>query len=326
MGEVRKDYLLDRYVIIASERGKRPHEFAQHAGPSASSVAPKKTCAFCPGQERNTPDEVLRINDAKGNWRMRVFPNKFGAVHPQGNAQIRTDNDFFTFSNNFGYAEVLIETPQHGKEIADLPIEDLSTVLRLYQERITALSAKEGVRYVTVFKNSGGAAGTSLEHTHSQIIAFNHNPRVVEREVGACHRYAMDKPEGTCAYCDIITIERQSDRHCFENNAAVAFAPYASRFPFELWIFPKRHVHSLINLTDAERQGVAELLSSALKRLKTINAPYNYYLHYAPTGDDLHFHIELTPRTEIWAGFELSTETIINVLSPEDAAKFYRGE
>ena len=199
-------------------------------------------------------------------------------------------------------------------------------MLQLYQERITALSAKPGTRYVSAFKNQGAAAGTSLEHTHSQIIAFNHLPRIVEREVEACHRYAQDKPEGTCAYCDIMAIEKKSYRRCFENTGAVAFAPYASRFPFELWIFPKRHAHSLHTITDAERQDVAELLLKALQRLKTINASYNYYLHYAPPGDDLHFHIELIPRTEIWAGFEYSTETIINILPPEDATKFYRGE
>lgn len=321
MGEVRKDYLLDRWVIIASERGKRPHEFAQ---PAAKAVG-QKNCAFCPGQESSTPDEVLRISDG-GSWKMRVFPNKFGAVHPSGNWNIKTDNAFFTFSDNFGYAEVLVETPQHGKELADLPIEDVAMLLQLCQERITALSAKPGVRYVAAFKNHGAAAGTSVQHTHSQIIAFNHVPRIVEREVEACHRYAMDKPEGSCAYCEILKIEKQSYRRCFENDGAIAFAPYASRFPFELWIFPKRHAHSLHGLTDDERRDIAELLLKALQRLKTINTPYNYYLHYAPPGDDLHFHIELIPRTEIWAGFEYSTETIINILSPEDAARFYGGE
>src|SRR3989344_7361303 len=143
MGEVRKDYLLDRWVIIASERGKRPHEFKQRQRDPA-----KTECVFCPGAEKNTPGEVLRIADGK-TWKMRIVPNKFGAVQPSGNADIQTENTFFTFADNYGFAEVLIESPVHGTELADLSLDDLDTVLRLYQERITALSAKSGIRYVS---------------------------------------------------------------------------------------------------------------------------------------------------------------------------------
>lgn len=310
MGELRKDYVLERWVIIATERAKRPHQFKKERKEQKVDI-----CYFCPGNENLTPPEIYRTGGE--NWQIRVFPNKFAAVKPEGNFNIKTDNDFFTFSNNYGYHEVLVETPQHEKQLSDLSIEEIKEVFRVYGLRIDELSSREGVRYVQVFKNHGLDAGTSLVHSHSQIIAYNKVPEIVEQEIMAVEEH------DSCPYCRIIEIEKNSYRRCFENNSFVAFTPYASRFPFEIWVFPKKH-SPLLTKDENELRQLAEIMKKILEKLASLNAPYNYVLHYN-NNEKFHFHIEILPRLSTWAGFEFNG-TIINAESPEEAAKFYRDE
>jgi UDPglucose--hexose-1-phosphate uridylyltransferase len=314
--ELRKDYILDRYVIISSGRGKRPFEFKKEC--SENNDDPSK-CFFCPGHEDQTPPEIGRIPSGD-NWQLRWFPNKFAVVTKEGDPSIRTDNKFFTFASGYGFHEVIVETNDHSKQLADLEIEQIKMLLGIYIERINNLSKKENIEYVSIFKNHGREAGTSLVHSHSQIIAYNKLPNLIKDKVQAVKNYS------SCPYCEIINIEKDSDRRCFENNNFVAFSPYASRFHFEIWIFPKDHIKNITDMTDPQIWELAEILKKALSRLKELNISYNMALFYSPHGEDLHFHIEITPRQAIWAGFELLTEDIINSMSPEDSARFYRGE
>ncbi|MBN2422662.1 galactose-1-phosphate uridylyltransferase [Candidatus Woesearchaeota archaeon] len=313
MPELRKDYILNRYVIIATERGKRPDQFK--AKKTSKQV---KNCFFCPGNENLTPPEIgrqlLDASDVKG-WSIRYFPNKFPAVHQEGKPDITTDNDFFTYADAFGVHEVIVETPDHNKELADLSPDYISEILKIYKQRIEILSEFPGVKYVTVFKNHGETAGTSIIHTHSQIIAYNIVPVIIQEK--------EEKSGKDCPYCKIINIEKNSFRRCFENNSMIAFTPYASRFPFEIWIFPKRHVINITRFNEDEFIELAEILKKVLLKLKELNAPYNMYLHYGI--EKLHFQIVIAPRLAKWAGFEFSTGTIINSMPPEKAAEFYRG-
>lgn len=311
MGELRKDYILDRWVIISTGRKKRPKQFKK------LEAAEVKVDFFAPGNEAMTPEEIGRIG-AKKKWEMRWFENKFPALKPEGQADIRTDNTYFTFSGNYGYHEVLVETPRLDKQLADLNVNEIEKLLEVYNARIEDLSKKPNIKYVCVFKNHGQKGGTSIVHTHSQIMALNHVPKDVRDEIEACKRFER------CPYCDIINIEKQSLRRCFENDDFVAFAPYASRFNYEVWVFPKEHVITLADVKNLK--ALAEILKLILKKIKNLGADYNYYLHYAPDGEDLHFHIEIAPRIATWAGFELGSGDVINSVSPEDAAKFYRGE
>jgi len=321
MGELRKDYILNRWVIIATERAKRPHEFAREVEKTKI-----KECYFCPGHENETPPEISRVeqevkrgkNKVK-EWKIRVFPNKFAAVRQEGEFNIRTDNQFYTFSANYGRHEVVVETPDHQEQLWDLSEKDIQDVLKVYCQRINALYRTEGISYVCVFKNSGKDAGTSIVHTHSQIIAYNKVPEFVQEEIDASKNYPI------CPYCSIISNEKNSFRRCFENSSFVAFTPYASRFPMEIWIFSKEHRKSVTDLNEAEIKDLSEVMASVLRKLKKLNAPFNYVLHNAPPGQDLHFHIEVLPRLATWAGFEFNG-TIINTMAPEEAAKFYRGE
>jgi UDPglucose--hexose-1-phosphate uridylyltransferase len=311
--ELRKDYILERWVFLASDRKKRPREFK-----SKGEKEEKKICYFCPGNEHLTPPEIGRIGKKK--WKIRWFPNKFPAVEQKGNFSIKTDNTYFTFSDAYGIHEVIVETPHHNKQMWDLSNEHIKEVLDVYKQRITELGRLEHIKYVIIFKNHGKEGGTSLVHSHTQVTAINIVPTLVKEEVEAFKRYE------NCPYCDIINIEKNSHRRCFENNSMVAFAPYASRFNFEVWIFPKRHLKNITELKDNEALDLAEILKNVLEKLKKLNAAYNFFLHYAPEGEDLHFHIEVTPRLAIWAGFEFSSNAVINSVAPEDAAKFYRGE
>jgi UDPglucose--hexose-1-phosphate uridylyltransferase len=311
MNELRKDYLLDRWVIIAMGRGKRPHQFA--LGKQTEKV---EVCFFCPGNENLTPPEITRLEEG-GNWVIRVFPNKFPAVMQEGDPAIKTDNQYYTYASAYGNHEVLVESPSHDEQFADLSIRRIKQVLQMYNNRIQELSKVKGVQYVSVFKNQGKEAGTSLVHTHTQIIALNTIPPLIEEEIEA--------NKDRCRYCEVIEKEKNSYRRVLENSF-ISFAPYASRVPFEVWIFPKRHVSCLDDLNDLELEDLAKQLKHILVKLKELNAPYNFYLHYAPQGKDLHFHIEVAPRLAIWAGFELGNDIFVNIMSPEEAAKFYRGE
>ncbi len=310
MGELRKDYILDRWVVIATGRAHRPHTVA------TKEETLNTKCFFCPGNEETTPKEIGR-EEKDGRWTLRWFANKFPAVTPEGQCDIKTDNTFYTFSSSYGYHELLTETPDHKKQLWDLDDEKIADVFRIYNKRIEALMLNPHIKYVHVIKNHGSQAGCSIAHSHSQIFAINHLPALFRQELEAVKRYP------SCPYCQVIQSEKDSHRRCFENDTFVAFTPYASRFPFEIWLMPKFHAK---NLSSVESMSdLAQVMGRILRKLKELDAPYNYSLHYSPV-DDYHFHIEIIPRLSTPGGFELGTDEYINIVSPEDAAAFYRGE
>lgn len=313
--ELRKDYILDRWVIISSSRGKRPHEYVKSTAQVQEGV-----CYFCAGNENLTPPEIYRIPDEKGGWKVRVFPNKFAAVDRLGRYDIQTHNTFFTFSDAYGSHEIVVETPHHEKQLSEFSVEDMKDVLNVWASRITELGKTEGVKYVSVFKNSGYEGGTSLVHSHTQIIAYNIVPELIKDQVNAAKKYLG------CPYCSIVEVESKSDRRCFENNTFAAFTPYASRFNYEVWIFPKPHILNMTDLSSDQMTDLADIMKKVLSKIGSVKFSYNIAVHYSPSGENLHFHIAIAPRIAIWAGFELGTDTIINSVPPEDAAKWYRGE
>jgi len=270
MGELRKDYILDRYVIIATERGKRPHQFKQEK----EVVDEKEIDYFAPGNEDKTPPEVYRYPEKGKKWQIRVFPNKFPAVKAEGNSNIETHNDFFTFASAYGNHEVIVETPDIKKSLADLSKVRIKNVLKVFQKRILANLEDPNIKYVSVFKNHGKDAGTSIHHTHCQLIAYNTIPELIRKKEHAVSRYDYDP------YDAIINAENDSHRKCFENKTIIAFCPYASRFPFEVMILPKRHVLNLTDFSEDELKDLAEILKKVLLKLKKLNADYNFYLQY----------------------------------------------
>jgi len=208
--ELRKDYVLNRWVFIAPERKKRSKEFVKKI----------ETCFFCPGNENLTPAEIGRVEE-NNKWKIRYFKNKFPIVDKEKN--IKEENEFFTWSSAYGEHEVIVECREHDKQLWDLPTDHIKQILEVYKNRINELSKDN--KYVLVFKNHGFEAGTSLVHTHTQVVALNKIPQLVVDEVNA---------NKECNYCKIIKIEEESKRKCFSNKNFIAFAPYASRFNFEV--------------------------------------------------------------------------------------------
>jgi len=293
MNELRKDYILDRWVIIAKGRGKRPQHFVQKPR-----KVKEKVCFFCPGNEDSTPPEIARVEE-KGKWIIRNFPNKFPATK---------------------WHEIIVETPNHDECLGDIGVEHIAKVLRMYSERQRAIEKSSRVKYVSIFKNSGEMGGASLPHSHTQLIGLTMIPPLVKDEVRAS--------KGDCSFCEVWKEEVKSSRLVYEDEYTAVFAPFASRFPFEAWMMPKRHIGSLDEMDKKEMVSFAGALKKVLSALNSsLNyPPYNFVLHHAPEGKDLHFHLELLPRLSRFAGFEFGTGIVINTMPPELAAEHYRGK
>ncbi len=310
MGELRKDYILDEWVIVSPGRKARPHQAVEEE------VVKGVSCFFCPGFEKTTPKEIGRISDKNG-WLVRWVPNKFVAVEPSGVSVLKTENRFFSFASSYGFHEVVVETPHHEKQMWDFSGQEIERVLEVYAARVSALEFFPQVKYVSVFKNQGSHAGTSVPHAHSQVIAQSVVPTRVRQKVRAVRRFVE------CPYCAILNVERSSERRVFENADVVAFTPYASRFQYEVWIFPKAHV---TRLDQWHVKSVAEALQYVLSRLKVLGCSFNMAFTYAPRGEDVHVHCEVFPRIASWGGFECGSGVVINTVTPEEAARFYRNE
>jgi len=341
MPELRKDPISDRWVVVSTERGRRPTDFGSSS--VASEAGETKFCPFCEGNESKTPGEITGWRKAATTpntpgWDVRVIPNKFPALIIEGEVN-RTGMGIFDMMSGIGAHEVIIETPQHNLNIPDLPDEQVEKILWAYKQRILDLEKDKRFRYILVFKNYGTAAGASLSHPHSQLIATPITPRYVKLELSGCRSYFQEKER--CIFCDMIRQELGSgERLVYENEYFVVFAPFASRFPFEVWLLPRRHEYGFQELPDEERIQLARCLKDILMRLKkTLNDPaYNYVLHTAPNPVpragkpdywgtiqyDFHWHIEIIPRLTKMAGFEWGSGLYINPTAPEEAAKYLR--
>jgi UDPglucose--hexose-1-phosphate uridylyltransferase len=339
MPELRKDPISERWVIISTERGKRPSDFG---GPKPALAGAEK-CPFCEGKEDKTPGEIIawRKPDSKKNtsgWLTRVIPNKFPALVSEGEIN-RIGIGIFDMMNGIGAHEVIIETPRHDEIIPDMSVEQIEKIIWAYRERILDLGKDSRYRYVLVFKNYGSAAGASLEHPHSQLIATPITPRYVKMELTNCREYYLAKER--CLFCDMIRQELSSaERIVCENEYFVAFEPFASRFPFETWLMPRRHHSGFQDIPDEETKELAQALKEVLGRIRNTldDPPYNYVLHTAPnliprSGKpdywgtikfDYHWHIEIIPRLTKMAGFEWGSGLYINPTPPEEAAKYLR--
>jgi len=340
MPELRKDPISGRWVVIAVERGKRPSDFKSAA---VGKEEKPKSCPFCEGNEGKTPPEILawRKPDTKPNdigWEVRVTQNKFPALTMQGEIHRRGEG-ILDYMTGIGAHEVIIDSPEHSTTLAEMEVNHIDKILWAYKMRISELEKDDRFRYVLVFRNYGTGAGASLAHPHSQLIATPITPRYVKLELRTARDYFHIKER--CIFCDLVKQELNSGaRIVAENEYFVAYAPFASRFPFEIWILPRRHHSNFQDIPDAERMQLAMMLKEILSRLaKVLNdPPYNYVIHTAPNPAprpgrpdywgtikyDFHWHIEVIPRLTKMAGFEWGSGFYINPTSPEQAAKFLR--
>lgn len=302
--EIRKDYIQDKYVIIAPVRKKRPHNIEK---PRQEKPTKAKDCVFCPPEIIKTKD-LLTFNDKK-EWLVKVVANKYPAVAP-------------TFSQAYGMQDVVIETPNHHLELEDLEIGHIAKILEAYAQRTKEISKDKKIEYILIFKNNGGRAGASIQHAHSQIFATQFLPPHLFDKSQKQQAYKLEK--GQCIYCDVINQERNGPRWVFEDQHNVCFTPYASMHHYEVWIMPKRHLDNITLLTEEERLSFAKILKQILKKISKLGLPYNYYFHQLINDEDQHLYIKIKPRGNIWAGVEIGSGLIINPVAPEEAARFYR--
>jgi UDPglucose--hexose-1-phosphate uridylyltransferase len=336
--ELRKDYLLNRWVVIATERGRRPTDFAKKEKP----LAKTSVCPFCPGNEHMTPPALLVYIESQGkiekakdqegfrhkNWLIRCFPNLFPAFNPPQQTSNREKiMKGSGLAAAVGHHEVIVESPIHDEHPSDARIPQLVHVINAYLDRLQELSAKPYVRYVSIFRNHGLEAGASLSHAHSQIIATPFTPKIVKEELAASRRFW--RKNGSCVFCQIIEKERKSPRFIMESPDFLVFAPYASINPMEFWIFPKKHEASPLKLSEKAKENFAKTLRACFSALKSLlnDPPYNFGFHIAleeAAKPHYHWHLEVYPKLAIWAGFEKSTGMYINTVSPETAAESLR--
>jgi UDPglucose--hexose-1-phosphate uridylyltransferase len=325
MPELRLNLITGDWVIIATERAKRPEEFVhRHEKPVAANHSP--TCPFCPGNEDNTPGEQLRFGDAGGTWLVRSVPNRYAALTPEGSID-RQGSGLRRFLQGVGQHEVIIESPAHQQTLALLPTEHVELVLAAYVDRLRGFYSDRRIEHVIVFKNHGEAAGTSLEHPHSQIVGMPVMPGQLRDRLGEALRYYGD--HGECLYCRSLREElAEGVRIVDENELFAVFVPYAALSPFHLWLYPKRHSAYFGAITDVERRGLAEILRTTLRRLYFgLDDPaYNLVVRsLAPCDTEVkHFHwyLSIIPRVSKAAGFELGTGMFINTSLPEASARF----
>jgi UDPglucose--hexose-1-phosphate uridylyltransferase len=331
MPELRKDPVVGRWVIISTERSRRPSNFQP--------VSHEKSvdfCPFCVGNEDKTPPEVWAHREGGGapntpGWQVRVVPNKFPALQIEGSLDRRGEG-LYDKMHGVGAHEVVIEGPEHDRDLADLPVEHLQKVLTAYRERCLDLHRDKRFRYVLIFKNHGPAAGATLEHTHTQLIATPIIPLILQEELEGSRRYFELKER--CIFCDIVaqeTDENNGRRVVSLTEHFLAVEPFAPRFPFETWILPRRHRSSFPSMSDeAELRGLAEILKDTLQRLNRAldRPPYNFVIHTAPVSegdvDYYHWHLEIMPKLTRVAGFEIGSGFYINPTPPEDAAQYLR--
>jgi UDPglucose--hexose-1-phosphate uridylyltransferase len=328
MSELRKDPVVGRWVIIAPERKRQLIGAARQPKPPPSSGL----CPFCPGQEDLTPPEIYVVRDRgtanTPGWALRVVPNLFAALRVEGELNRRGDGIYDRMAG-VGAHEIVIETPAHDQDLADLSAAEVASVLWAWRERLRDLSGDLRLTGILAFHNSGAAAGATLDHPHSQIIATPVVPHASSEELAgaAAHYRARER----CVYCDAIDQERKDGvRLISENGTAVALAPWASRVPFECVLLPTRHSSTFEDESQESLRSVAEVLRDTLRRIRVaLEQPsYSVILHTAPLRErglpHYHWHLEIVPALAPAGGFERGSGTCINPVAPEEAAAFLR--
>ena len=327
MSEFRQNLATKEWVILAPERAKRPKDFHRPKEDRPPLKPHSDTCPFCTGNENKTEQPVLSI-PSKDKPQVRVVPNKFAALSPNSTVA-RNREGWFLKAEGYGVAEVVIEHPRHDLNPALMTDAEVANIFRAYRVRQIAINELPRINLVTIFRNHGQRAGTSLDHPHSQIIATPIVPPHVryplERAVMHFDQY------GTCVYCDLVAEELdQATRLIEETPNFVAFCPFAARSPFECRVYPKRHLPSFFLTPDTEIAELAALVRRLLARLYhgLGNPDYNYIIRSSPVGDHdtrhLHWYMVVIPKVSTPAGFEMGSGIYINTMPPEIAAEYLR--
>lgn len=321
MGEMRKDSILERFMIISPGNGK---------------VIDNKKSPYSPGNESMTNPSVLslvardgmlqRLQDSEDsyvtNWSIRVFESKHPAV------SITTEN---TYSDKphysepaYGYHYVVVASPKPKDTFASIDLEQWQNLLVVIQDRLRWLYTQKGVTYVAIYANHGIEAGADVSHPHLHLVTFSTIPPVIEAEAEATHRILNEK--GVCALCQTVTAETGGARQILQTDGFIAFCPWAPSHPYEFWICPKKHTTSFSKITQKEINDLSLILRATLAGLTNSikDVSYNFVFHLSPekkNSKQIHWHIEVYPITSHWSGLERGYGVFLNKISPEQAAE-----
>ena len=327
MPELRQNFFTKEWVIIATERAKRPEELATHR---AAQTIPSylESCAFCPGNEGKTPPEIMRTPSNGEGWSVRVIPNKFAALSSELQPA-RSLQHLRRRIDGFGYHEVIVDSPDHSLCMALLPDVHVAKILGVFKERYNALSADHRVSHVTIFKNHGADAGASLQHPHSQLIATPVIPNQVRHRLHEALRHYDDV--GECMFCHMVEREIEDQtRIVLKSELFVAMEVFASATPFATHIFPLRHMATFGDITTAEIADLGRVLRHLLGKIYVglENPDLNFTIRSGPSdyvgARHFHWYVSVIPRLTRVAGFELGSGMFINSVLPEAAADFLR--
>lgn len=300
--ELRKAYFLNKYVLITPGRAKRPKDIKE-----TTIIKRSPGCPFCP--ENINKKNILDKIEKNKKWQVLSLKNIFPAVSLNN-------------KKAYGTQEVIVETRDHSKDLAELKLKEIENILKMYIKRTKAISKIKNIDYILCFKNQGSKAGASISHAHSQIFATNIIPPDISEELKLAQDYKSKHQK--CPYCDIIEQEKKSPRKIYENKYILAFAPFASEYHYEVWIINKRHIDNITKLNKEELKSFAKIYKHILQKLQSINLSFNAFLHQVISNNNQHFYIKIQARDSVWAGVELGSGLVINSVPPEEAAKFYR--
>lgn len=323
--ELRKDLLLGRWVVVLRD-SKGPEYYHIPASQEDGE------CLLC---QRNISQKVILTIGEEENWKVKVIPSPDPILRVEGELG-RRGVGIYDAMNSIGANEIIIESPFHDKRPEDLGLGQVDAVLEAYRLRIEDLQRDARLRYILIYKNHGALANAHYNHPHSCLMATPIIPKRLKEELDGAKQYYAYKER--CIFCDIIHEELSRGlRIVLETPHTIAFCPFAPRFPFEVWLMPKRHTCAYHEISPEERADLARALSEILRKMKALfgDLPYNYVLHTAPNriprrnhwhtlGDDFHWHIEFMPRLQRTGGFEWGSGLYILQTSPEDAARYLR--
>ncbi|MGI0037510.1 MAG: galactose-1-phosphate uridylyltransferase [Nitrososphaera sp.] len=325
MGDLRKDYVLEKFVVVPSTEQ-----------PTAERKISEAKCAYCPGNEAMTEPALLalvvkdgmlqRLSDSDDSiveeWSVRVFQNS-NPVVATGPTANYSEKPLYS-EPAYGYHQIVVATPEHKHSLSQIAVEQWVNVLVVVQDRVRWLYTQKSVTYVAIFVNSGTGAGAQMSHPHLNIVTFSGIPPVIEMEAEGSHRYMNEN--GNCPACNIIAVESSGPRQILATDSFLSFSPWAPTYPYEYWIYPKRHMTSFSKLTQKEINDLALMLRATLggmsKALK--DAPFNLVFHLSPekkNSRQIHWHIEVYPQINTWSGLERGFGVYVNDVRPEKSAE-----
>lgn len=326
MSEIREDLFTNRKVIIAKERANRPMDLETHKNKDKIDIEKHSIkCPFCYGNEHITPKEIEDICEDE-EWKIRVVPNKYPILND--NKENFKEVEFYGSDNISGYHEVVIEINRHDGSFFNMSENEFYNYITILKRRYQYLKNKEGVKYITLFKNYLKNAGASLEHPHSQILTLPLIPTYIEKEMNNAKKYF--KNNHISLHEAIINHEKDQEiRIINECEHFIILAPYASFYNYEVEIICK-DIKRFENICESEIRELSKIMKKLFENMYNVigNFAFNMYIHTHPIEENeidvYKWHIHIAPRIAYQAGFELSTGIYVNAVPPENAAKLIR--